>query len=295
MSDLRSSLNGNIALVTGGGSGIGLAFVQMAIEAGARVVVADLRLSEPLAATIGASNEQAKFVHTDVRKRDDLETAIGFSLQIFGDVPDIYVANAGVFEPQWSNFWLDTEGDSYATAEINFIHPLKLTRLATRALLGAKKPGVVVLVSSTVGLSWSYPAALYCATKHALIGFTRSLAPAESLNGVKVVCLCPGIVDTPLWQTREGLSEQFSVSDEVSITSEDAAAAMVDLIVNEKYKGGMVLKVDRSGVKVIEFSGKTRDLKDEDLAKVKDRSFAPVQDLLAAEIGRPWGEVSDRL
>ncbi|KAG9666321.1 hypothetical protein KCU99_g6859, partial [Aureobasidium melanogenum] len=295
MSDLRSSLNGNIALVTGGGSGIGLAIVQMAIEAGARVVVADLRLSEPLAATIGASNEQAKFVHTDFRKRADLETAIGFSLQIFGDVPDIYVANAGVFEPQWSNFWLDTEGDSYATAEINFIHPLKLTRLATRALLGAKKPGVVVLVSSTVGLSWSYPAALYCATKHALIGFTRSLAPAESLNGIKVVCLCPGIVDTPLWQTQEGLSEQFSVSDKVSITSEDAAAAMVDLIVNERYKGGMVLKVDRSGVKVIEFSGKTRDLKDEDLAKVKDRSFAPVQDLLAAEIGRPWGEVSDRL
>lgn len=81
----------------------------------------------------------------------------------------------------------------------------------------------------------------------------------------------------------------------MSITSEDAAAAMVDLIVNERYKGGMVLKVDRSGVKVIEFSGKTRDLKDEDLAKVKDRSFAPVQDLLAAEIGRPWGEVSDRL
>jgi NAD(P)-dependent dehydrogenase (short-subunit alcohol dehydrogenase family) len=110
----------------------------MAIEAGARVVVADLRLSEALAATIGASNEHAKFVHTDVRKRGDLETAIGFSLQIFGDVPDIYVANAGVFEPvsdrqariyqsakadkspkQWSNFWLDTEGDSYATAEIS--------------------------------------------------------------------------------------------------------------------------------------------------------------------------------
>ncbi|KEQ91741.1 hypothetical protein AUEXF2481DRAFT_32714 [Aureobasidium subglaciale EXF-2481] len=304
MSDLRSSLNGKIALVTGGGSGIGLGFVRMAIEAGARVVVADLRLSEALAATIGASNEQAKFVHTDVRKRGDLETAIGFSLQIFGDVPDIYVANAGVFEPsakanespkQWSNFWLDTEGDSYATAEINFTHPLKLTRLATRALLGAKKPGVVVLVSSTVGLSWSYPAALYCATKHALIGFTRSMAPAESLNGVKVVCLCPGIVDTPLWQTREGLSEQFSVSDKVSITPEDVAAAMVDLIVNEKYKGGTVLKVDRSGVKVIEFSGKTRDLKDEDLVKVKDRSFAPVQDLLAAEIGRPWGGVSDRL
>lgn len=82
--------------------------------------------------------------------------------------------------------------DSNLTAD--FLHPLKLTRLATRALLGAKKSGVVDLVSSTVGLSWSYPAALYCATKHALIGFTRSMAPAESLNRVRVVCLCPGSV-----------------------------------------------------------------------------------------------------
>ncbi|THV91730.1 hypothetical protein D6D26_08805, partial [Aureobasidium pullulans] len=211
MIDSRFTLDGKIALVTGGGCGIGLAFVHMAAKAGVRVVIADLCLSDAGAAAIEASEKLIIFVQTDVRKRGDLENAITVSTLSFGDVPDVYVANAGVFEPQWSNFWLDTEGDSYATAEINFLHPLKLTRLATRALLGAKKSGVVDLVSSTVGLSWSYPAALYCATKHALIGFTRSMAPAESLNRVRVVCLCPGIVDRPLWQTQEGLAEQFSI------------------------------------------------------------------------------------
>ncbi|CAC9894601.1 unnamed protein product [Aureobasidium pullulans] len=90
MIDSRFTLDGKIALVTGGGCGIGLAFVHMAAKAG-----------------------------TDVRKRGDLENAITVSTLSFGDVPDVYVANAGVFEPQWSNFWLDTEGDSYATAEIS--------------------------------------------------------------------------------------------------------------------------------------------------------------------------------
>jgi hypothetical protein len=57
----------------------------------------------------------------------------------FGDVPDVYVAGAGVFEPSWSNFWDDTEDESYKTARINVNHPLKLTRIATRALLAKNK------------------------------------------------------------------------------------------------------------------------------------------------------------
>ncbi|THV76206.1 hypothetical protein D6D19_06086 [Aureobasidium pullulans] len=295
MIDSRFTLDGKIALVTGGGCGIGLAFVHMAAKAGVRVVIADLCLSDAGAAAIEASEKLIIFVQTDVRKRGDLENAITVSTLSFGDVPDVYVANAGVFEPQWSNFWLDTEGDSYATAEINFLHPLKLTRLATRALLGAKKSGVVDLVSSTVGLSWSYPAALYCATKHALIGFTRSMAPAESLNRVRVVCLCPGIVDRPLWQTQEGLAEQFSISDEISITADDVAAALVEPIAGVNHKGRTVLKIDRSGLKKIEFSAKTRELNENDLAMVKNRSFAPLQEVLSAEIGRPWSVISEQL
>ncbi|THZ90590.1 hypothetical protein D6C82_10383 [Aureobasidium pullulans] len=246
----------------------------MAAKAGVRVVIADLCLSDAGAAAIEASEKLIIFVQTDVRKRGDLENAITVSTLSFGDVPDVYVANAGVFEP--SNFWLDTEGDSYATAEINFLHPLKLTRLATRALLGAKKLGVVDLVSSTVGLSWSYPAALYCATKHALIGFTRSMAPAKSLN-------------------REGLAEQFSISDEISITADDVAAALVEPIAGVNHKGRTVLKIDRSGLKKIKFSAKTRELNENDLAMIKNRSFAPLQEVLSAEIGRPWSVISEQL
>lgn len=69
---------------------------------------------------------------------------------------------------------------------------IKLTRLAMRALLGKEKQGVVVLMSSVSGYIKNYPSPLYVASKHAIVGFTRSMESAEKLQGVKVACVCPG-------------------------------------------------------------------------------------------------------
>lgn len=63
-----------------------------------------------------------------------------------------------------------------------------------RALLGRNKKGVVALVSSMAGYSKHYSAPLYSATKHAIVGFARSMGDAEQVQGVKVVCICPGYV-----------------------------------------------------------------------------------------------------
>jgi NAD(P)-dependent dehydrogenase (short-subunit alcohol dehydrogenase family) len=76
--------------------------------------------------------------------------------------------------------------------EINANHPIKMTRLAMRALLGANKKGVVCLVSSGAGLSGFYLASLYCASKAAVVGFAKSMGMADQEEGVKVVCICPG-------------------------------------------------------------------------------------------------------
>jgi len=61
-----------------------------------------------------------------------------------------------------------------------------------RALLGADKKGVVLMVASVAGLVGMYATPLYCATKHAIVGFVKSMADAEGLEGVKVVAVCPG-------------------------------------------------------------------------------------------------------
>lgn len=72
------------------------------------------------------------------------------------------------------------------------------------------------------------------------------------------------------------------------ILPDRVAAALLQLVTEERYHGGTVLRVDTNGVSEIAFGNKTRDMNDEDLGKVKSRSFAPVQSTLLAEVGIPW-------
>jgi NAD(P)-dependent dehydrogenase (short-subunit alcohol dehydrogenase family) len=93
-------LKGKIAVVTGAGSGINLSYAQLAVQQGARVIVADLKLTkdgEKFMKDEGA--KAAIFVKCDVTKRAELENLIVVSEREFGDVPDVYIAGAGVFEP----------------------------------------------------------------------------------------------------------------------------------------------------------------------------------------------------
>ena len=80
----------------------------------------------------------------------------------------------------------------YAEVDININHPIKVARIAMRALLGRDKKGVVLMIASMAGLMGVYPTPLYCATKHAIVGFVRSMALADELEGVKIVAICPG-------------------------------------------------------------------------------------------------------
>jgi NAD(P)-dependent dehydrogenase (short-subunit alcohol dehydrogenase family) len=94
------ALSGKVVLVTGGGSGINLAFSKLVHQQGAKVIIADLQLTAEGSAFINeVPSSSAIFVQCDVRKRADLENLITVSKQRFGDVPDIYIAGAGVFEP----------------------------------------------------------------------------------------------------------------------------------------------------------------------------------------------------
>lgn len=93
-------LKGKIAVVTGGGSGINLSFVRCAVQQGARVIVADLKLTEDGDKFMkGEGAKAAIFTKCDVTKRADLENLITLSEKEYGDVPDVYIAGAGVFEP----------------------------------------------------------------------------------------------------------------------------------------------------------------------------------------------------
>jgi NAD(P)-dependent dehydrogenase (short-subunit alcohol dehydrogenase family) len=92
----------------------------------------------------------------------------------------------------FSNFWDDTEEDSYAQVDINVNHPMKLSRIAIRSMLGKKKKGVILVVASLAGYTGTFSAPLYCATKHACIGFVRSMTELDRLESIKVCAVAPG-------------------------------------------------------------------------------------------------------
>lgn len=174
---------------------------------------------------------------------DQLSALIPSSVSHFSDVPDVYIAGAGVFDPPWTNFWDDTEPQRYAELDINTGHPIKLTRLAMRALVGHGKKGVVLSIASTGGLFGAYSYPLYSASKWAVVGFTRAMAPAERLEGVKVVTICPGVVNTSLWDQER--RELFGGRIENAMGPAVVAEVMVELVEKGEYGGGTVLEMSK--------------------------------------------------
>jgi NAD(P)-dependent dehydrogenase (short-subunit alcohol dehydrogenase family) len=284
-------LDKKIVVVTGGGSGIGLAFSILCHDHGARVIVGDLKLTNEGREFVDSVGDgSVRFTKCNVADWSDLRGLIDFSIAAFGDVPDVYAPVAGIFEPSWSNFWEDTETESYATMRINTDHPIRFTRLAFRALLGANKKGVVCLVSSGAGYHGLYISALYCASKHAVVGLARSLGPADEQEGVKVVCMCPGMVRSPLWTDRQ--DEKASIfgydaekgTGPPDLMPEVIAKSMVDMVVDESCKGGAILSKRPDGEEWIEKGG----------PQFYELKGNFVQDILRKERGLPWEKHTSR-
>ncbi|KAJ5629472.1 NAD(P)-binding protein [Penicillium herquei] len=244
------AFSNKIVLVTGGGSGISFEFIRLAYAKGARILIADLQLGKE-AKKLVESKIDVHFTPCDVRNWKDLKGLIVVSVSIWNDVPDIYIAGAGVFEPEWSTFWQDPENKTYDSIAINVNHPIKLTRIAIQALLSRNKRGVVCIIGSIAGLTGNYAVPLYCASKHAVTGFVRSMAPCEELEGVKITAMCPCVVKTPLWTDQPKRMEQFNIDDAEFVTAVQVGEAMIKLVEDGQYKGGTVLEITASGTRVI--------------------------------------------
>lgn len=281
-----------ILLITGGGSGIGLSFAKLFHSKGGRVLIGDLKLTSEAEAFLHETEASDKpgsvvFTHCDVTDWKSLKSLISTSVKEFGCVPDVYCPCAGIFEPPWSNFWDDNEEGGYATIKINVEHPIKLCRLAIRALAGADKKGVVLLVASRSGLFGHYEAALYTASKHAIVGLCKSLAQADEFEGVKVVSICPALVFTPLWENRQDDKAKTLgyTGDEVpKSTPDEIAEAMLRLVEDGHYGGGTVLHKTPTTEEVYEYpSGKKRGLTSDPFTECSHALSA-----VADERGKGW-------
>lgn len=197
---MAGRLDGKVAVITGGGNGIGRATVLRFLQEGARVVVADLNEqtgSETLALAKQAGAEaRARFIRTDVAREADVAAAVALATSAFGRL-DVMFNNAGVagaFGPITDI----TEEDWDYTFDVLVKGVFFGMKHATRALKAQGSGGVIVSTASIAGLSGGDGPQAYSASKAAVINLTRAVAVELAPLRIRVNAICPGGILTPL-------------------------------------------------------------------------------------------------
>jgi NAD(P)-dependent dehydrogenase (short-subunit alcohol dehydrogenase family) len=187
-----SALQNKIAIVTGGGTGIGRAIAETFAEAGARVVVAGRSL-DSLEQVARATGGLA--VACDVTSLEQVERLFETTIAAFGRV-DVLVNNAGGSGPVGA--LADVDMDAWRDCiELNLFGAMHCMRVAARHM-SAQGSGSIINMSSRMGLHGYPMRTAYCATKFAIIGMTEALAREIGPAGVRVNALCPGAVSGEL-------------------------------------------------------------------------------------------------
>lgn len=186
-------LAGLRAVVTGGARGIGAAIAMAYIEEGASVAVLD-RDGDRATATATALGSAARALSVDVRDEGSVDAAFAV-LGEDGFVPDILVNNAAV--QREATLVDQTLDDVRLVIDTNLIGTFLCTRAALRQML-PRRTGVILNLSSVLGLTGDALLPIYSATKHGIIGLTRSTAVAYAADGIRCLAICPGDVDTEL-------------------------------------------------------------------------------------------------
>ena len=189
-------LENRVAIVTGGAKGIGAAAALYLAREGASVAVLDCDAAAggAIADELTAGGARARFVCVDIARAAECERAVTQVIEAFGGL-DILVNNAGI---QTFGGPVDTSEETWdRTMNVNLKGHWLMSKYAIPHML-ARGKGAIVNVSSVQGLASQANVVAYSTSKHAMIGLTRTMAVDLARRGIRVNCVCPGTVDTPM-------------------------------------------------------------------------------------------------
>ena len=245
-------IQNGVFVVTGGGSGLGAATARMLVEAGAKVVLADVNrdAGEALAAELGSA---AAFALTDVTDADSGKAAIDLAVSRFGRLTGL-VSCAGV-APAEKVVGRDAPHklESFArTVSINLIGTFNMLRLAADVMSKAEpdaggERGVIINTASVAAFDGQIGQAGYASSKAGVVGLTLPVARELARFGIRVMAIAPGIMETPMLmgmpqEVQDGLGKMVPFPSRLGKPAE--FAGLVRHIVENPYLNGEVIRLD---------------------------------------------------
>lgn len=189
-------LAGKVALITGGTSGIGRATAVIFAREGAKVAITgrDEVRGRVVLHEIKSAGGEGVFIRSDVRLADDCRRAVDETVRTFKRL-DVLFNNAGVFFAHTVPDCPEEEWD--LTLDVNLKGTFLMSKYALPHMI-AQRSGVIINNSSGWGLVGGDAAASYCASKGGVVLLTKSMAIDHGRQGIRINCICPGDVETPM-------------------------------------------------------------------------------------------------
>ena len=206
-------LDGKVALVTGGASGIGRATAVAMAREGARVAVSDLSSDgiEATVALINAAGGQSVGIRGNVTEETDVANMVARTVSAFGRIDCAFnnagVGSRGVGAPAGQRTHELSQASVANMFSINLMGVFLCLKYEIAQMLAQGGGGAIVNTSSIAGLIGLPTAAHYVAAKHGVVGLTRTAAIEYAKDGIRVNCVNPGYIQTPM--TKETMEERF--------------------------------------------------------------------------------------